>query len=106
MPKNEVANPMDMRGLVVVNSLVIVKAIQGLCNSRGSILLCQTQHGIDVGLLLRLRQLSPVPHVRQTIGQVGRYCTIRAFEADSCRLPTRWPTVARQHETTLPRGTQ
>ena len=52
MPKNEMANPMDIRGLTVVNGFVIVKTIQGLCNPRNSILLCQTQHGINVGLLL------------------------------------------------------
>ena len=43
---------MDVWGLVAVNGLVIVEWIQCLCNSRGSIPMCQTQYGINVGLLL------------------------------------------------------
>ena len=43
---------MDIWGLAVVNGLVIVETVQCLCNSRGSIRMCQTQYGINVGLLL------------------------------------------------------
>lgn len=71
MPKQEVANPMNIWGLAVVDGLMIVETIQCLCNSRGRIPVCQTQHGVDVGPLLWPRQLSPVSHVSQNNWKYG-----------------------------------
>lgn len=52
MPEKEVADPMDIQSLVVVNCLVIVEAIDSILYPRNGFLPCQTEDCVDVRLLL------------------------------------------------------